>query len=393
MRILIIGNGFDLAHGLPTTYKNFLDTISNLEFIVNSKNKNEVMDFRKLKLRINNDALCKLIQKNYDNIIKNENIKEIIELFKDNIWEEYFVDLKGTNPNWVDLEDAILKMIQYIEYCKRISKEKDNTDFIYQYKHLIEILMKLNNIYNWGIEERYRTSINELLSNNRFFSIVIKELNNGLNKIVRCLELYLIEFAEEVLKLKKPVLKKIPQISDISAQKVLTFNYTNVYEEIYGNRYIEHIKQDCIHNYIHKMVSFNFIHGKAQKHSTIDKNNMVLGISDYLNNDETMNNIDFISFKKYFQRILKKTGCEYKNWLKEDEVKQVYIYGHSLDISDKDVLKEIIETSDTTTTIYHHNKEAFYQQLLNLVKILGRDELIKRTSNKTLILESINELK
>ena len=25
MNILLIGNGFDLAHGLPTQYKNFLD--------------------------------------------------------------------------------------------------------------------------------------------------------------------------------------------------------------------------------------------------------------------------------------------------------------------------------------------------------------------------------
>ena len=25
MNILLIGNGFDLAHGLPTLYKNFLD--------------------------------------------------------------------------------------------------------------------------------------------------------------------------------------------------------------------------------------------------------------------------------------------------------------------------------------------------------------------------------
>lgn len=384
MRILITGNGFDLAHGLPTTYKNFLDTIGNLEFIVNPKNKNEVMDFRELKPRINNDALCKLIQKNYDNIIKNKNIKEIIELFKDNLWKEYFLGLKDANPNWVDLEDAILKMIQYIEDYKETQDITDDINFTYQKDHLRNILKVIedNRISDAPSSEA-------IIFNKTLFSMAIKELNNDLNKIIRCLELYLIEFVEEVLELKKPVLKKIPQISAIQAQKVLTFNYTNVYEEIYKNRYREHIKQD----YIYKTVSFNFIHGKAKKHSAIDKNNMVLGISDYLNNDETMNNIDFISFKKYFQRILKKTGCEYKNWLKEDEAKQVYIYGHSLDISDKDVLKEIIETPDTTTTIYHHNKEAFYQQLLNLVKILGRDDLIKRTSDKTLILEPINELK
>lgn len=36
MNILVIGNGFDLAHGLPTTYSDFLkffEIIMNIEFL------------------------------------------------------------------------------------------------------------------------------------------------------------------------------------------------------------------------------------------------------------------------------------------------------------------------------------------------------------------------
>lgn len=44
---------------------------------------------------------------------------------------------------------------------------------------------------------------------------------------------------------------------------------------------------------------------------------MVLGIAEYLAEDEKNKELDFIHFKKYFQPIYKKTGCQYKNWLHE----------------------------------------------------------------------------
>ena len=34
MNILVIGNGFDLAHGLPTTYTNFLEFIEAFTGII-----------------------------------------------------------------------------------------------------------------------------------------------------------------------------------------------------------------------------------------------------------------------------------------------------------------------------------------------------------------------
>lgn len=37
-------------------------------------------------------------------------------------------------------------------------------------------------------------------------------------------------------------------------------------------------------------------------------------------------------------------------------------------------------TENVYTTIYYHNKEAMGKQIANLVKIIGQDELIKRTS-------------
>lgn len=112
---------------------------------------------------------------------------------------------------------------------------------------------------------------------------------------------------------------------------------------------------------------------------------MVLGIDEYLVGEERMSNINFIEFKKYYQRIHKSTGCVYKNWLEimknsVDKEKQqehnVFIFGHSLAATDKDILKELITDSKIKTTIYYKDKEQYGQQIANLVNVLGPDALI-----------------
>lgn len=135
---------------------------------------------------------------------------------------------------------------------------------------------------------------------------------------------------------------------------------------------------------------------------------MVLGIDEYLNDEAKNKELEFITFKKYFQRIYKKTGNTYKKWIKVivdfnnafiNSIKSnmiptagnkkngIYIFGHSLDITDKDIIKELIECPNTVTTIFYYNKEAYAQQITNLVKVIGQDELIKRVSgaNPTII--------
>ena len=57
---------------------------------------------------------------------------------------------------------------------------------------------------------------------------------------------------------------------------------------------------------------------------------------------------------------------------------KVYIFGHSLDITDKDVLRNLILNDNVYTTIYYLNKVVMGQQIANLVKVIGQDELIRQ---------------
>jgi hypothetical protein len=152
--------------------------------------------------------------------------------------------------------------------------------------------------------------------------------------------------------------------------KVLSFNYTDTYRKIYNTNSQE--------------VKYDFIHGKANTLNGIETNNMVLGIDEYLDDELRNKETTFIEFKKYYQRIHKKTGCAYKDWLTKiknidsTEKHEIYIFGHSLDITDKDVIRELIDNENVKTTIYYFNRDTYGNQIANLVKVLGQDNLISK---------------
>ena len=72
----------------------------------------------------------------------------------------------------------------------------------------------------------------------------------------------------------------------------------------------------------------------------------------------------------------------------------LYIFGHSLDISDRDILREFILHDNVDTTIFYYEKidengvsdngrTELGKKIANLVKVIGQEELIKRTGGST----------
>ena len=158
---------------------------------------------------------------------------------------------------------------------------------------------------------------------------------------------------------------------------VLSFNYSDTYERVYGNN---------------KNIKYNYIHGRADIQSNVQTSNLVLGIDEYLDNDRKNTDLEFLPFKKYYQRIYKATENIYLDWvdnIKKDEAEYnrkielayagkadplysipgkkryylgvssikrpqhtLYIFGHSLDVTDKDVLKLLICNNSVQTKIF-----------------------------------------
>lgn len=368
MNVLIIGNGFDLAHKLPTQYASFLEFIkfiNRFETYHGTVHKfmsdNEEYMFSKLDIdvqtyigeAIHDDNKFKNVIDIWANKKASENksdrikhIEEMILLSKDSLWFKWFQEQLDLNPNWIDFEAEISRVVQEVE--RMIPKLPLNPRAMTIQQSLI------NKIF-----------FDCRASNPDTTSSDIKEIKEkmikDLNDLIRCFEIYLEDCVRNI---DKQLLS--PDIFDLRIDCLLSFNYTDTYERLYSCK--------------HRNIEYDYIHGKSKIDSNLP-NNMVLGIDDYLIGDERFSNTNFIEFKKYYQRLHKKTGCIYKKWIesinksKADSTHNVYIFGHSLAITDKDVLIDFITNPKTKVTIYYFSENHYSEQIINLVHLIGPDTL------------------
>lgn len=369
MNILLIGNGFDLAHGLQTKYIHLLEWIkAEYALYVNLSDLGADI-VTKMKDQVSVDWAIITYPSNTEVMKQEEKLQlEIWNCINNNFWIDYFLN----NPmyhkeNWIDFEYEISSIIRII-----------NKDL--QEVGLNSNLISSSNIF---LNEYFMNSTYEMLFTPEIdrkpdisYAKLRDILLDHLNRLIRVLEIYLTEYIE-----KMEINLESEDILNVDFDKVLSFNYTNTYEKVYGKG---------------NVIDYDYIHGKADKYNTIETNNMVLGIDEYLPDERKSKEVEFIAFKKYFQRIYKETGCKYREWVDEIQKNKhvshnLYIFGHSLDETDKDVLKSLILCDGVKTHIYYLDKYVFGQQIANLVKIIGKDELIRRTAGSTKSIEFIKQ--
>lgn len=333
--LLIVGNGFDLEHGLKTHYTDFFDTINNR---VSSKNE--------------------IILNNHKYLIEdNHLLLYLLEEYKQN-------KLQGNN--WIDIETKLKDIIIFVEEINThhflIKEYRPNIDYIKnEYFKLNELDDKANILFPDKLKNHFSPiwidPFNTIFYSNERYIEIINNLENNLYILTNMLRDYLLEQNISAI-------EKTKDISDIDYKitHVLSFNYTDTFRQLYSD--IDNNKID-------------FIHG------SLNKNNLVLGINETLTEDTANKIVDTVYFKKYFQRIYKKTDYKYVSWLDPTDYKNyadfdtVYIHGHSLDESDKEILKKIINSvlkKDTSTVkIFYYDEKHYRQEVSNLIKVLGKD--------------------
>ena len=127
-KILLIGNGFDLAHGLPTSYSYFLDFCDKVEKIFTFQHRLTEMVYKRKFLddwNIDKSIKNKLLEwykkspTNHDELLI-----ELNDNIRDNIWINYFLEKrKQLGQNWIDFESEISTVIQVFE-CVREHVER-----------------------------------------------------------------------------------------------------------------------------------------------------------------------------------------------------------------------------------------------------------------------------
>ena len=393
MNILIIGNGFDLAHGLPTRYGDFLDFCEKARRIYTFREDASLNDYKCNNIdnwEMNDDIKNALLeafakrdcQKTFNDddtynlkvTTSNEYLDEIYSHIGKNTWLDYFLECRSSiGGNWIDFETEISKVIQVLDEAISVKKSGKELKEMLKEKH--KVLLDVHKASKGNMQKAFKddTTLND-------FAVFQDE---ELGRLIRALEIYIVEFVGRI-----PVIEKNVDIEKLNLDHVLSFNYSDTYERIYDKK---------------KEVECDYIHGKADISKNVNTSNLVLGIDEYLDDDRKDKELGLLSFKKFYQRIYKSTGNRYLEWI--DEIKDgyadylnphslsgdieypghmLYIFGHSLDITDQDVLKMFICNENVQTKIFYYRKSQedkteLGKLIRNLILIMGQEELIRRT--------------
>ncbi len=366
MNILVVGNGFDLEHGLPTKYVDFLEFVKNFKIM-----HNQTMGILDELDGVKDEYLRRIF---WEKALENR-VKALHRLLDGNVWISHFEEAYKENladkENWVDFEKEISEVIRSMDglakyYEGRATGESENKNLKSYYQR------RVKNIGNFFSAGSIKKKIPDLL--------------RDLDRLIEVLEIYIWDNIGN-----KEMKYYNPDIERMYINKILSFNYSDTYRRLYA--------------FDREDIDYSYIHGKAVDHisslkvgksmeeewnswmrETADLNNMVLGIDEYLTGDSKNKETDFIAFKKYYQRIYKKNGNEYKKWLDQidtnialgkEEENKLYIFGHSLNETDGDVLRELITHPQIETIIYYRDKKQLGQQIANLVKVLGSDQMVE----------------
>ncbi len=362
MEILVLGNGFDLAHDLPTKYADFLMFIRAFtDYHAGRQCKEEYQQFF---TAIKGTPV-------YDEIV--EHISTNNRLLK------YFLDIYEERcgrgkTGWIDFESEISNIVKRLEVAKQIvlqENEKANPN--------VHLPFRVQEIANAVLLEQKNGTGEFGYFPEGFEEGNVNALVDGLKRLTRLLEIYLSEYIDRI-----EIKKRLPECKE-KYTHVISFNYTNTYQKLYDP------SESSIYCYVH---------GEARKDSSKDQCNMVLGIDEYLPLGARDSNNSFEWFKKFYQRIYKGTDTNYVDWINgfldyyerlkmtaKPPCNAIHIYGHSLDVTDKDVLSSLILLPNTVTNIYYYDNNDYSKKIINLIKIIGEENLIKRTqgSKRTIV--------
>lgn len=352
MDILILGNGFDLAHGLKTTYMDFLN------YCVEKNSK-------RLKGMINYGTT-----------------------FIDNIWLRHFITTcNNYGKNWIDLEEEIYRVVLSLNKTLKdmpggdievvfpltFSIQKDILNF--DFNQIIDYLKTCNNRIETD-EKKYTTVETNDFSHLYFYidnyQGFINFIYDQLRAFIELFEKYLEEIVISGIDCKPKYQLSLLQESKPNIMKflyVLNFNYTDTLTRLYEQT-MDSRQKKSIQNF--------YVHGK------INSNNMILGTQFY-NNKNIDISPEFNVFRKHNQRHKYNTIEEYQNLLHlikspNDNTRRVFhVIGHSLDKSDAIILKHIfLAHNDSIINIYYHNEETSEKLINNITEIIGEEEVMEK---------------
>lgn len=350
-RILLIGNGFDLAHKLETKYEHFIN------------------DFWEQKTE---KVYNEYIEQGKPSSSGNRNIQFSHKDDPDiQISTAHYSRTRGINFNSNNFGYNKFKdLISFI--C-----QTSDTKSVITNQFLIQISENFT-LKNWvDIEVEYYTALKQCLENKRLYGIV--KLNDEFTSIKIYLEEYLkkqviadIVPLESILNLMDNIIptanlqhkERLPHL--VSNVLFLNFNYTPT--------------ADCYASYLKKglgdhsdLIDSISIHGELDN----SENPIIFGYGDELDetykqledkNDqdllENVKSIKYLNTRNYQKMLAFINSSEY----------QIIIMGHSCGISDRTLLNTLFEHKNCKSIkIYYHKRENTTDDYSDIIKNISRN--------------------
>lgn len=411
-RIILIGNGFDLAHNIKTSYNDFI-----------------------------NDYWEKIMQKLRNNV--NGNFTTYLNIFETN--EIKIEDVPGGPYNAGDWVNGNT----YDDLVEILEKRGLNLTFKNRF---LEILTKKQNERNWvDIENEYYALLKESFRNNAS-NYKIEELNEDLNQIKNLLELHLSEIENKFtadfgnhdkdIRLKQNIGSKIyspfklRDFTETSINKKAEIEFQKIHKDIKALKddaiaiselNVENQKlissigidaplkeirklliSDSAVNYFELMpeeilfLNFNYtfteklysnqsdfdsfgskktiakqhihIHGTTDKY---DGNDVIFGFGDEI--DEDYRSIENLNDNMYLENIKSIRYLETDNYKRLLEFLnsgdyQIFIFGHSCGISDRTLLNTLFEHKNCSSIKpFYYRKENGSDNYSDIVRNISRN--------------------
>ena len=481
-RIFVLGNGFDLAHYLPTAYVHFMDAM----MVVESCKEDQELGFDDLFQKYI-EGECSDREKNFfsktKELYRTDDLRLSVEIVKvlqekliNNGWFQHFKHHLTDVDTWIDFENEIENILTSfssifdIEFSGStvsdsivgsytnpspdvdIRKVLDSDEQVFDWRIFKKFGVKLNYFLNLlnnfnvikriygcaeyeiesqrGRQSIYKNQVSKRLNKLEYDSfdafenkkideittrttikksfeniVEIKYLNRlstiytsfneneVFNKALKDLEL----FSEIFTTYIGLVVNQLETVESFCAfgnlgqeiEALYTFNYSNTFEKLYPSSF------DKEYNHV------QYIHGSAER------KNIVLGISDL--DEHQLKKYKIYGFVKAFQKLINNT--DYK-FLDNTDIKvarsipreagqvrahyEVVIWGHSLDASDAEYIREIFSLNHAallnrvTIKIWYHSSP--HMQLANLMYIMGKDVIQEWMKKGWLVFEAAPDI-
>lgn len=367
-RLVIIGNGFDLAHGLPTSYRDFIDDF--WKDIKSASYNDEFISFENIDSKFkfddvkNLEGLASFIMQ-YDETIKFSEA-EIYREYGNNIqtgkyprahilnYKNRFFRLINQKliQNWVDIENEYYRQLKEIVNLKSVNTLVDKDEFeisrkekivklnadFEQVKCLLEKYLKEKVVdsFNVGLIQGSDYDQFKFCDILRPISILNKELN--LDK----------EFSNDDFKEIENQFETRKTEDSKGLLRILNFNYTPT-----ALRYlkVQNLNDDLAKTHI----PIHGIIGNENEHK------INFGFGDEMDDDyKAIENLDDNEYLKNFKSFQYLQNSNYKNLLDFIDIEkfQVLIMGHSCGLSDRTLLNTVFEHNNCRSIkVFYHQKE------------------------------------